>query len=127
MHSCMAGCMAVFKGLDPHTPKPPHEEQETHGLCESSLHNLVLPTLKTINGIDEYTKFNTILRPKNPAKAASPKDIDILGFDMEWESSTNEVISSQLAWFGDGKVKTGVFEARPNADLLLRLVEGCLG
>ncbi len=59
----------------------------------------VLTTLKEIDQLDE-SKFNTILRPK--AKSRPPKDCDILGFDMEWqteEHGNDNVLSCQQAWY----------------------------
>lgn len=75
------------------------------GWCE--VQSAGLTTLKEIDQLDE-SKVNTTLQPK--AKSRPPKDCDILGFDMKWESSTNELISSLLAWFKRGKFLRGVFE-----------------
>jgi len=83
-----------------------------------------LTTLKEIDQLDE-SKFNTILRPK--AKSRPPKDCDILGFDMEWqtdEHGNDNVLSCQLAWYDDSDtLKSRVFQFAVNADRLLRLVE----
>src|SRR5207247_9540555 len=69
-------------------------------------------------------KFNTMLGPKPQPRP--PKDCDILGFDMEWDSSHN-LLSTQLAWHDSkGVLRSGVFQMGVNADWLLRLVEGCL-